>query len=93
MRRRIYLLLAALVAVSVWALWPKTPRDVQAFVIYSCNDLTMMGFVKSDYSIEAYAVESYDQTVAFLERAERIPQDRKYFFNIARHCPYTRRTT
>lgn len=65
--------------------------DREAWVIYECNDLAMVAFVKTDDTIEGTIVTTADEVRASLERVHRIPLQRRYFIAVARYCPYVKR--
>lgn len=82
----------ALAVGGAWSLaLSAEPVDREAWVVYECNDLAMVVFVKSDNSIEGFVPETGDDVKNSLERAHLIPQERRYYIAVARYCPYTKR--
>lgn len=67
--------------------------DHEAWVIYECNDLAMVVFVKTDDTVEGTGIVTAEDVATSLERVHRIPVQRRYFIAVARYCPYTKRST
>ena len=81
----------AVAAIGLGWIFLRPVTDREGWVIYECNDLAMVAFVRSDDTIEGYAVETGADVKSTLARVQGIPVQRRYFLNVARYCPYTKR--
>ena len=84
----ILLIMFGSIGLAVWHGKPVAPNYSEAWVVYSCGELDLVLFVDQKGELKELPFTTPEAKEKILSELDRVPELRRYYISVKRHCPY-----